>query len=124
MSKKDTRLLTETSGGRDEIIDYEERKMLGRYYLQTNDRIVTRSDLKAFCQKTLLLENIPSNGIKSIDTPRIQENEKSQKVTIALDSNFIPSDFDLDALKLKMERLIETRSSGVVPVEIRFKKQK
>lgn len=108
-----------TSGGKDEILDHDEKRMLGRYYLQTNDRIVTRSDLNIFCRRILIQEGIKTKYIINIDVPRPTDNAKVQKVFITVDKDFV-SDVDFVHLASKMQKMIDVRSAGFMPVEIVF----
>lgn len=119
LDNKKTRLLTMTSGGKDEILDHDEKRMLGRYYLQTNDRIVTRSDLNIFCRRILIQEGIKTKYIINIDVPRPTDNAKVQKVFITVDKDFV-SDVDFVHLASKMQKMIDVRSAGFMPVEIVF----
>lgn len=119
LDNKKTRLLTMTSGGKDEIMNHDEKKMLGRYYLQTNDRIVTRSDLNLFCRRMLIQEGINAKYITNIDVPHTTSDDKAQKVFIAVDRDFV-SDIDFVHLASKMQKMIDVRSAGLMPVEIVF----
>lgn len=121
LDKKKTRLLTMTSGGKDEIMDHDEKRMLSRYYLQTNDRIVTRSDLKFFCHRILIQEGINAKYITNIDVPRPTCDDKAQKVLIHIDEDFV-SDIDFVRLASKMQKMTDVRSAGLMPVEIVFSK--
>ena len=52
---KESSIQMPTYGGRDEIIESEEVKMLSMYYNHSRDRLVTKSDVKFFCIKELMV---------------------------------------------------------------------
>ena len=54
-NEKTSLILMTTYGGRDEVIESEEVKMLSMYYNHSRDRLVTKSDVKFFCIKELVV---------------------------------------------------------------------
>lgn len=108
----ETRLLTRSSGGRDEVVDDEERKMLSHYYTMTNDRIVTRADLKSFCIKELY-----NYDIGSVNRIEIACDEEGVRTVVAFVSEVNP-DLNLTAIQQRIERLIEVHSTGTMPVKL------
>lgn len=111
-----TRLLTRSIGGRDEVTDSEERKMLSHYYTLTNDKIVTRSDLKSFCIKELYQYDIGS--VNRIEVA----NDEGERTLVAFVSDVNP-ELDLEAIQKRIQRLIEVHSSGLMPVKVLIVKQ-
>lgn len=107
-----TRLLTASSGGRDEVVDEEERKMLSHYYTLTNDRIVTRSDLKSFCIKELY-----KYDIGSVNRVEVACDEEGSRTMVAFVSDVNP-DLDLTSVQQRIERLIEVHGTGLMPVKV------
>ena len=112
-----TRLLTASSGGRDEVVDEEERKMLSHYYSLTKDRIVTRSDLKSFCIKELY-----KYDIGSVNRVEVADDEEGSRTVVAFVSDVKP-DLDLTTVQSRIERMIEVHGTGQMPVKIMIVKQ-
>ncbi len=111
-----TRLLTRSSGGRDEVTNDDERKMLSHYYALTNDKIVTRSDLKSFCVKELYRYDIGS--VNRIEVA----NDEGTRTLVAFVSEVNPG-LDLESIQLRLQRLIDIHSSGLMPVKVLIVKQ-
>ena len=107
-----TRLLTATTGGRDEVVNEEERKMLSHYYTLTNDRIVTRADLKSFCIKELY-----NYDIGNVNRIEIACDEEGVRTVVAFVSEVNP-DLNLTAIQQRIERLIEVHSTGTMSVKL------
>ena len=107
-----TRFVTRSSGGRDEVIDNEERKMLSHYYALTNDKLVTRSDLKSFCVKELY-----KYDIGSVNRIEVANNDDGTRTVVAFVSEANP-ELDLKAIQQRIQRLIEVHSSGLMPVNV------
>ena len=107
-----TRFLTRSSGGRDEVIDNEERKMLSHYYALTNDKLVTRSDLKSFCIKELY-----KYDIGSVNRIEVANNDDGTRTVVAFVSEVNP-ELDLKAIQQRIQRLIDIHSSGLLPVNV------
>ena len=112
-----THWLTASSGGRDEVVDEAERKMLSRYYALTNDRIVTRSDLRSFCIKELY-----KYDIDSVNRVEVACDEEGTRTVVAFVSNVSP-DVDLQAVQQRLERMIEVHGAGQMPVKVMIVKQ-
>ncbi len=110
-----TCVLTTSMGGRDEVVNTEERRMLSHYYALTNDKLVTRSDLKAFCVKELRGYNIGVNRIEVVNTAEGTRN------VVAYVSGVNP-ELDLSAIAQRIQRLIDVHSSGLMPVAVTFQK--
>lgn len=111
-----TRLLTRSTGGRDEVVNIDEKKRLARYYALTNDKLVTRSDLKSFCIKELYRYDIGS--VNRIEIA----NDEDTRTVVAFVSEVNP-ELDLNAIQQRIERLIEVRSSGLMLVKLLIVKQ-
>lgn len=105
-------VLTRSSGGRDEVVNEEEKKMLSRYYTLTNDKLVTRSDLKSFCVKELYKYDI---GDVSRVEVAIDPDGTRTVVAFITQPN---STLDLESIQQRIQRLIEVRSSGLMPVKV------
>lgn len=107
-----TRLLTRSSGGRNEVTNEDERKMLSHYYSLTNDKIVTRSDLKSFCIKELY-----KYDIGDVSRIEVANDEDGNRTVVAFLTGASP-DFNKEAVQHKLERLIEVHGSGSLPVKV------
>lgn len=107
-----THLLTRSSGGRDEVTNEDERKMLSHYYALTNDKIVTRSDLKSFCIKELY-----KYDIGDVSRIEVANDEDGNRIVVAFITGASP-DFNKEAVQHKLERLIDVHSSGSIPVKV------
>ncbi len=118
--KKETRLLFKTFGGRNEIIDKDEKNMLAKYYARTNDRIVTRADLKAFCFR-YFIQNGFGNALLDV-TSVIERNEglATQHVTLQLKNDFVRDREDIPVLIDRLKKLIQVRSVNVIPVVVEY----
>lgn len=110
-----TRILTDTQGGRDEVTDIEEKKMLSHYYSLTNDKVVTRTDLKMFCIKELRKYKMFADKVDVVS------DEACSRIVTAYVSGVNP-ELDLDSVQQKIERLIDVHSSGLMPVKVRIVK--
>ena len=119
--KSKTRLLTSTMGGKNELTDSDEKSMLSKYYMQTNDRIVTRADLKSFCKRFLLQEGFSENTIMSISVD-FEEVGQRRGVCVSVGFNKSVNKFgnDMPHVMKRMERLIEARSSGWVKCMVKY----
>lgn len=106
-----TRVLTTSTGGRDEVVNTDERRMLSHYYALTNDKLVTRSDLKLFCVKELRRYNIGVNRIEVLNTAEGTRN------VVAYVSGVNP-ELDLSAIAQRIQRLIDVHSSGLMSVTV------
>ncbi|MBR3710198.1 MAG: hypothetical protein IKM99_04470 [Bacteroidales bacterium] len=119
--KKETRMLFKTFGGRDEVVDKDEKNMLAKYYARTNDRIVTRADLKAFCYRYFAQNGIADALLDVISVIERQENGMAkQHVTIQLKNDFVRDREDVPMLVERLRKLIEVRSANVIPIVVDY----
>ena len=118
--KKETRLLMKTFGGKEEIIDKEERIMLSKYYVQTHDRIVTRADLKAFCLRYFHQIGLKDAMLDVVSNVERKESGAIQHVTIHLKNDFVRDREDVPMLIDRLKKLIEARSINVLPLVVDF----
>ena len=118
--KKETRLLMKTFGGRDEVIDKDEKNMLAKYYMRTADRIVTRADLKAFCQRFFVQNGLSDALLDVITVVERREGWATQHVTIQLKSDFVKNREDVPMLIDRLKKLIEARSVNILPLMVDY----
>ncbi len=116
--KKETRLLMRTVGGKEELTDREEKKMLTKYYLQTHDRIVTRADLKAFCIRFFTQNGMKNAVMEVVSTIERRKGNAVQKVVIHLDPQIVKRNEDIPLLLSQLQKMVTTRSAGITPIEI------
>ena len=105
-------VLTRSSGGLDEVINEEEKRMLSQYYALTNDKLVTRSDLKSFCVKELYKYDI--GGVSRVEIATDPDGTRTVVAFVSQPS----SDLDLDSIQQRIQRLIEVHSTGLMPVKV------
>ena len=118
--KKETKLLIKTFGGKDEVVDKEEKNMLSKYYIRTADRIVTRADLKSFCTRYFA-----QNGLSDalIDVSTVVERKEGgaiQHVTVQLKNDFVRDREDVPMLIDRLKKLIEIRSVNILPLMVDY----
>jgi hypothetical protein len=118
--KNETRLLFKTFGGKDEVIDKDEKNMLAKYYARTNDRIVTRADIKAFCFRYFAQNGF---GEALLDVTSVIERKDglaTQHVTLQLKSDFVRDREDISMLIDRLKKLIQVRSVNLIPVVVEY----
>ena len=118
--KKETRLLFKTFGGKDEVIDKDEKNMLAKYYARTNDRIVTRADLKTFCFRYFIQNGF---GDALLDVTSVIERKDelvTQHVTLQLKNEFVRDREDIPMLIDRLKKLIQVRSVNLIPVVVEY----
>ena len=107
-----------TVGGKWELTDREEKKMLAKYYLQTHDRIVTRADLKAFCIRFFAQNGMKNAVVDVVSTIERRKGNAVQKVVIHLAPQIVKRNEDIPILLSQLQKMITVRSAGITPVEI------
>lgn len=124
---KSTKLLTTPTPGCDEIQNIDAENNLARYYMITNDRLVTPADIKIFCYNELLSQfSITSNMISSIKVRNIRNTERNHcgfetLVYILLnDDPFIKRHFleQIPTAETVLQKMIEIRSTNILPVHV------
>jgi len=107
-----TSVLTESLCGRNEVTDTNEKKLLSHYYALTNDKIVTRTDLKMFCIKELHKYGI--NNINRVEVTSDGDASRTVKVYVSR----LNPEIMLDAILRRIEKTVDVYSSGLMPVKI------
>ena len=118
--KKETRLLMKSFGGKDEVVDKAEKNMLAKYYLRTADRIVTRADLKAFCQRYFAQNGLSDALLDVINVVERKDGWATQHVTIHLKNDFVNKREDVPLLIDRLKKLIVTRSVNILPLVVDY----
>ena len=121
------RLLASPMPGYDEIRNKNAQDNLARYYMITNDRIVTPADIKILCYNELERRfGITSEMVASIKVRQAQKAERHHygfetQVYISLTDNaYIKRDFvdKIPMTELILQKMIEVRSTNVFPVNV------
>ena len=121
------RLLASPMPGYDEIRNKNAQENLARYYMITNDRIVTPADIKILCYNELERRfGITSEMVASIKVRQAQKAERHHygfetQVYISLTDNaYIKRDFvdKIPMTELILQKMIEVRSTNVFPVNV------
>ena len=121
------RLLASPMPGYDEIRNKNAQDNLARYYMITNDRIVTPADIKILCYNELERRfGITSEMVASIKVRQVQKAERHHygfetQVYISLTDNaYIKRDFvdKIPMTELILQKMIEVRSTNVFPVVV------
>ena len=109
LDKDKTFLLHETTGGRNEERNEATLNHLARYNLLTKDKLVTASDIKAFCYKEL------QNKIRNVS---IKNNGECIHVKIALKDDFMPEQAERTYYECLIREKIHARSLLCIPVQV------
>lgn len=121
------RQLANPMPGYDEIQSENAQDNLARYYMITNDRIVTPADIKILCYNELERRfGITSEMIAGIKIKQAQKAERHHygfetQVYISLTDNaYIKRDFvdKIPMTELILQKMIEVRSTNVFPVVV------
>ena len=121
------RLLASPMPGYDEIRNKNAQDNLARYYMITNDRIVTPADVKILCYNELERRfGITSEMIAGIKVKQAQKAERHHygfetQVYISLTENaYIKRNFTdkIPMTELILQKMIEVRSTNVFPVVV------
>lgn len=118
--KKETRLLIKTFGGRDEVTDKDEKNMLSKYYMRTADRIVTRADLKAFCNRYFIQIGFKDALLDIVTSIEMNNGSSRQHITIQLKNDFVKDHDDVPMLIDRLRKMIEARSVNVLPIVVDY----
>jgi hypothetical protein len=127
MSAAQTRQIAHPVMGRDEMTEEAALASLSRYYIATNDRIVTPADIKLFCYNELLTRyGIVRDMVRSLTVNRRQQKDRHScgyeivvEVTLA-DNPFVRRSFaeKVSRVEILMQKMIEVRSTNIYPVVV------
>lgn len=113
--------------GFNEIRDQSSEVSLSRYYLVTQDRIVTPADIKNFCYNELLTHyGITHDMLKSISVSRRQNPElRSCGYEIVVEISLVGNSFvkrsfidKLKQVEILIQKMIEVRSANIYPISV------
>ena len=117
--------IAEPTTGFDEVNDAESIKGTLRYYMITNNRIVTPADMKIFCYTELMNRySIIPEMVRNITIKHMQHNTPADcgyaiHVNIFLnDSLFIKRSFvdKIHQAEMLLQKMMEVRSTGIYPI--------
>jgi hypothetical protein len=119
--KKETKMLYKTFGGRDEVVDREEKAMLAKYYARTNDRIVTRADLKAFCNRYFVQIGY-ADALLDVNSviERQEDGLSRQHITVQLKNEFVRDREDVPMIVDRLRKLVEVHSMTHLPIVVDY----
>lgn len=127
MSAAQTRQIAHPVMGRDEMTEEAALASLSRYYIATNDRIVTPADIKLFCYNELLTRyGIVRDMVRSLTVNRRQQKDRHScgyeivvEITLA-DNPFVRRSFaeKVSRVEILMQKMIEVRSTNIYPVVV------
>ena len=112
LDKGNTVLLMDSSGGREEVYNEETLNSLARYNLLTKDKLVTATDLKAFCYREL------KNTVSDVS---VQHTGKKIDITIKLKDDGASDSSEKNISESLLKHKIKARSLFSVPIHVTIK---
>ena len=125
LSTAKTKQIANPVMGKDEMTEEAALASLSRYYIATNDRIVTLADIKLFCYNELLTRyGIVRDMVKSLRVNRRQQLNRrgcGYEIVVEIvlaDNPFVKRSFAEKASRvgILMQKMIEVRSTNIYPV--------
>ena len=130
LSAAQTRQIANPVMGRDELTEEGALASLTRYYIATNDRIVTMADIKLFCYNELLTRyGIVRDMVKSLTVNRRQQIDRrgcGYEIVVEIvlaDNPFVRRSFaeKMSRVEILMQKMIEVRSTNIYPIIVTLK---
>jgi hypothetical protein len=112
LDKGGTMLLRDTKGGRMEEFNEENLNHLARYNLLTKDKLITCSDLKAFCYREL------KNKIRNVSVQNIGNRIDIQ---IKLKEEYVSDPNEMSYYETLIKQKISVRSLFSLPIHVTIK---
>jgi hypothetical protein len=109
LDKDQTVLITETGGGRNEERNEDNLNHLARYSFLTKDRLLTASDLKAFCYREL------QQKIRQVS---VQNTGEQIRIIIRMKEDYMMSEQEKDYHERLIQEKIKIRSLLSLPVQV------
>ena len=126
----ETRQIANPVYGMDEISGDTAKESLTRYYVATNDRIVTSADIKLFCYNELLTHyGIVRDMVMEIRVSHRQQPDLRKcgyeilvEITLA-DNTFVKRSFaeKIPQVEILLQKMIEVRSANIYPIFVSIK---
>ena len=130
LSMQKTNIVAEPVLGLDEAVGVDIQNSISRYYMVTNNRLVTPADIKIFCYNELFRRyNIDSSIIRNIVVRNTIHSERGHcgfetKVEILMiDDVFVKRSLagKINEVELILQKMIEVRSSTPYPVQVNIR---
>jgi hypothetical protein len=130
LSGQDTTVVAEPVLGVDEAVGTNIQNSMLRYYMVTNNRLVTPADIKIFCYNELLRRyNIDSSIIRNIIVKNVIYSEighcgfETKVEILMIDDVFVKRSLagKINEVELILQKMIEVRSSFVYPVQVNIR---
>lgn len=127
LSVGETRVISESVLGQDEVQGEDVLNSMSKYYLVTNNRLVTPADIKIFCYNEMLRRyNIDSSMVRRMVVKNNIQSERGHSgfetiVDIALIGDvFVKRSFSdkIPQAELVLQKMIEVRSATLYPVQV------
>ena len=130
LNSGETRQIANPVMGSDEITDESALASMSRYYIATNDRLVTPADIKLFCYKELLTRyGIVRDMVKQLSVSRRHQMETrgpGYEIVVEIrlaDNPFIKRSLSekIPLVEVLLQKMIEVRSTNIYPVVVMIK---
>lgn len=130
LSGQGTTVVAEPVLGVDEAVGTNMQNSMLRYYMVTNNRLVTPADIKIFCYNELLRRyNIDSSIIRNIIVKNVIYSEighcgfETKVEILMIDDVFVKRSLagKINEVELILQKMIEVRSSFVYPVQVNIR---
>ena len=130
LSGQGTIVVAEPVLGVDEAVGTNIQNSMLRYYMVTNNRLVTPADIKIFCYNELLRRyNIDSSIIRNIIVKNVIYSEighcgfETKVEILMIDDVFVKRSLagKINEVELILQKMIEVRSSFVYPVQVNIR---
>lgn len=127
LSVQETRVIAEPVPGQDEVQGADVLNSMTKYYMVTNNRLVTPADVKIFCYNELLRRyNLDSSMVRQIVVKNLVHSERGHSgfetlVDIALQNDtFVKRSFADKSIQAEvvLQKMIEVRSASPYPVQV------
>ena len=130
LSISKTSVIAEPVMGVDEAVGVDVQNSMSRYYMVTNNRLVTPADIKIFCYNELLRRyNIDSYIIRNIVVKNTIQSERghcgfeTMVEIIMIDDVFVKRSLEgrICEVELLLQKMIEVRSCTPYPVQVNIR---
>ena len=130
LSSQNTTVVGEPVLGLDEAVGMDIQNSISRYYMVTNNRLVTPADIKIFCYNELLRRyNIDSSIIRNIVVKNTIHSERghcgfeTMVEIIMINDVFVKRSLSgkINEVELTLQKMIEVRSSFTYPVQVNIR---
>ena len=130
LSGHNTTVVAEPVLGVDEVVGVDIQNSMLRYYMLTNNRLVTPADIKIFCYNELLRRyNLDSSIIRNIIVKNVIYSEighcgfETKVEILMIDDVFVKRSLagKINEVELILQKMIEVRSSLAYPVQVNIR---